>query len=320
MEKAIIAFTKKGRQLIQKINDAASTAGIRPAIDYSGKDISAYDFAQSASEKGMALIFVGAAGIAVRAVAGLVKDKLTDCPVIVIDDNGRFVIPLIAGHAGGANKIAVTIAKLIDAVPVITTSTDVNGAFSADVFAAENHLTIRNREGIRSVSAGALEGKSVTISIKDYPPKEKTDIIIADETDREYSLLLSPKRYVVGIGMRKGKDPDECERFIIKVLEENGLTVNDVYAVATIDIKEDEPAIRQFSNRHRIPVITFEAEILKRVQGDFTPSEFVEETTGVDNVCERAAVLAAGVGAALICKKQKGDGMTAAIAKRGSKE
>ena len=317
MNKTIIGFTDKGKQLIQKINAAAVKAGIEPAEDLSGEDIALDELARSEFEKGNALIFVGAAGIAVRAISGCVKDKLTDSPVIVIDDNGRFVIPVLSGHAGGANKIAVTLAKLIDAIPVITTSTDAGGAFSADVFAIENHLTIRNREGIKKVSARAIEGKSITISVKDYPPKEKCDIIIADETDSEYSLLLSPKRYVMGLGMKKDKDPGQCEDFVMKVLRDNNITINDIYALATIDIKENESAIKAISNRYRIPVISFEAGILERAQGDFTPSDFVKDTVGVDNVCERAAVLAAGAGATLICKKQKGDGITAAIAKRG---
>ena len=317
MKKTIIAFSENGRKLIRKLNDAAVSSGIEPAEEVSGTFGDLEELAKRQFTEGNALIFVGAAGIAVRAIAGAVKDKLTDSPVIVIDDYGQFVIPILSGHAQGANKIAVSLAKLIGAIPVITTSTDVNGQFSPDVFAVENHLTIRNRDGIKQVSAKALEGKSVTISIKDYPPKDRTDIIIADETDSEYSLLLSPKNYVVGIGMKKGKDAAEAEEFIMKVLGDNALSISDVYALATIDIKEDEPAIKAFSNKYRIPVISFEASVLERAQGDFTPSEFVKETTGVDNVCERSAILAAGRGATLICKKTKGDGITAAVARKG---
>ncbi len=255
-------------------------------------------------------------GIAARAIAPYIKDKLTDCPVIVIDDGGTFVIPLLSGHEGSANKLAAIIAELMGAIPVITTSTDVNGAFSADVFAVENRLTIQNREGIKKVSAKAIEGKPVTISIKDYPPAEPVDIILADETDREYSLLLRPKEYVVGIGMRKGKDTNETEEFVLGKLREAGIKTEDVYAIATIDIKAGEPAIRAFSTKYRIPVIGFEAALLNKAAGDFTPSEFVKETVGVDNVCERAAALAAGASGKIICKKTKGDGITLAIARR----
>ena len=263
-----------------------------------------------------ALIFVGAAGIAVRAIAGSVRDKLQDSPVIVIDDEGQFVIPILSGHAGGANKLAAVLAELIGAVPVITTATDRNEAFSADVFAGEYGLRIRNREGIRKVSAKALEGKPVTLSVKNYPPKEPVDLIIADETDREYSLLLSPKPYVLGAGLRRNADPEQAERFWLETLRNSGISVEEIYAFCTIDIKEQEPAVRVFCDKYRLPLITFEAELLEKAGGNFTASDFVRRTVGTDNVCERAAVLGAGPGAELIVKKQVGHGVTAAVAGR----
>lgn len=313
-----ICFTEKGRAVLDKLNKAAVSAGIEPVdiIGPSDTDVKIEDVVRSCFTERRALIFVGAVGIAVRLISGFVKDKLTDSPVIVIDDRGQFVIPILSGHAGGANKLAATVAELIDAIPVITTSTDVNGAFSPDVFATENHLAIRNRDGIKKVSAKAIEGKAVTISVKDYPPKEPVDIIVADETDREYTLLLSPKKYVIGIGMKKDRDSVYCEQFIISVLSKNGIDINGVYALATIDIKENEPAIKVFSNKYRIPVISFEASLLERAEGAFTSSRFVKETVGVDNVCERAAVLAAGSCSTMICQKTCGDGITLSIVKR----
>ena len=325
MIKDLICFNENGRKIARKINSAAQKAGIECANLFfcnSGSTQEGFqstgldDFARRGFSEGHALIFVGAVGIASRAIAPYVKDKLTDCPVIVIDDAGTFVIPVLSGHAGSANKLAMILAKLIEAIPVITTSTDVNGAFSADVFAAENRLTIQNREGIKKVSARAIEGKPITLSIKDYPPAEPVDIILADETDREYSLLLKPKEYVVGLGMKKGKDPKDAEEFILGKLRNAGIKTDDVYAVATLDIKAEEPAIRAFSSKYRIPVIAFEAAVLGKAAGDFTTSEFVKETVGVDNVCERAAVLAAGPSGKIICKKTKGEGITLAIAGR----
>lgn len=316
MKKTAICFSDKGRAVIEKLNGAAAAAGIDAAGIHMCPEEDLDTLVKDAFSDKTALIFTGAVGIAVRAISGFVKDKLTDSPVIVIDDNGRFVIPILSGHAGGANKLAVAVAKLLDAIPVITTATDAEGAFSPDVFATENHLTVRNRDGIKKVSAKALEGKAVTISIKDYPPKDPVDIIIADETDREYSLLLSPKKYVVGVGTRRDKDPAKAEQFILSAIAESGADISDVYAVATIDIKQNEPAIRAFSQKHRIPVIAFEASVLKRVKGEFSSSAFVEDTVGVDNVCERAAVLAAGANAKLVCRKRCGEGITVAIAQR----
>ncbi|MBQ6441380.1 MAG: cobalamin biosynthesis protein [Lachnospiraceae bacterium] len=338
MRKMAICFSRAGRELIQRLRRAEKEKGLDPVEGYdstrqddaaetktigerTGDGLLPYqgtveEWAQMAAEIHACAIFVGATGIAVRAVAGIAADKLTDIPVIVIDDQGEFVIPLLSGHAGGANRIAMTLAALLDAVPVITTATDLHGAFSVDVFAGEHRLTIRNRDGIKRVSAKALEGKPVTLSIKHFPPESPVDVIVADETDREYTLLLSPKPYVLGLGMRKGKDPGETEAFVKQCLEQHGISMEELYAIGTIDLKEREEAIRRLSRKYRIPVLSFDTALLDQAEGEFTASSFVKETVGVDNVCERAASLAAGPQAVRVIGKTKGDGVTLAVYRR----
>jgi len=329
MKKLAICFTLRGAGVIRRINEECGKRGVRPVEAFFLSDAGdcpegfirvsepLRDWTEKNFLPGNALIFVGAVGIAVRAIAGSVSDKLTDCPVLVTDDRGTFVIPILSGHAGGANKLSAVLSRMLGAIPVITTSTDVNGAFSADTFAVENNLLIRNREGIKKVSLKALEGKKITLSIKDYPPKERADCIIADETDAEYSLLLSPKRFTVGLGMKRNKDPEAVEEFFLRTLEETGIGTGDVYALCTIDIKEDEPGIINLRDRYRLPLLSFEGSLLKKLEGDFSHSDFVEETLGVDNVCERAAIAGAGVGAELVLEKKCFEGMTIAVARRG---
>ncbi|MBR4758583.1 MAG: cobalamin biosynthesis protein [Lachnospiraceae bacterium] len=328
MRKLAVCFTNNGARIIEKLNRACEKTGVRSAeAFYCGTasdlpegfvrvETPVGEWAGCVFLPGNALIFVGALGIAVRAISPCVQDKLTDCPVVVIDDNGQFVIPVLSGHAGGGNKLAVMLAELLGAVPVITTSTDVNDAFSVDVFAAENRLSIRNREGIKRISVKALEEKKITLSVKDYPPKEPVDVVVADETDAEFTLLLTPKKYTVGMGMKRGKDAGAVEAYFCETLEKAGILISDIYAICTIDVKEDEPALKALRDRYRIPVLAFDAALLNKAQGDFEASDFVIQTVGVDNVCERAAVMGAGNCAELIQKKQSRDGMTIAIAKR----
>ncbi|MCR5670461.1 MAG: cobalamin biosynthesis protein, partial [Butyrivibrio sp.] len=268
MKKTGICFSKRGIGIIEKINNECSAKGAEPVEGYiSSSEISdipdGFQRAESVFEwtkemfiPGNVLIFVGATGIAVRALSGLPKDKLSDCPVIVIDEGGNFVIPLLSGHAGGANKIAATLSGILGATAVITTATDVIETFSADSFAVENNLTIENKAGIKQVSVKALEEKKVTLSIKNYPPKEKIDLLVSDEADCEYRLWLKPKPYVIGIGMKKGKDSSEAEKFLLEVLEKEKIDVKDIYALATIDIKEDEEALIYLRDKYRIPLIS----------------------------------------------------------------
>ncbi|MBR6389832.1 MAG: cobalamin biosynthesis protein [Lachnospiraceae bacterium] len=335
MNKAAICFTDKGADIIRRINEAAKVSGVcedpsekAPYVTpYFGKkdsevpdgftalEVPLHDWCEERFAADDCIVFVGAVGIAVRAISDCVSDKLNDPPVIVIDDGGTYVIPILSGHAGGGTKISCVLASFLDAQPVITTSTDINDAFSADVFAVENKLSIDNRSGIKQVNAKAIEGKPVTLSIKDYPPDKPVDIIVADETDCEYSLLLKPKKYVLGLGMKKGTELRAIEEFVSSILAREHIETEDIYAVCTIDIKENEPGLKSFCSKYRLPLITFEATLLNKAPGTYDSSDFVREMTGTDNVCERAAMLGSENGQ-IIVHKTKGEGLTCAVALR----
>ena len=286
-------------------------------------------------EQKNALIFIGACGIAVRAIAPNIVSKLEDSPVIVMDEMGHYVIPVLSGHFGGANALAVLIAEKSGAPPVITTATDVNHKFAVDVFAKANDLFIENKEGIAKVSSKVLRGEMIKIAIEEghwaeknkvpkaislvtYPPEEVVDVVITSENKVfDAALTLRPKEYVIGAGCRKGKNYSELEQFITETLAKAGITVHQVYALASIDVKAKEAAMIQWSQVHKAPFITYSKEQLEEVEGDFMESEFVKKTVGVGNVCERAALKAAGLNGKLIFEKYAEDGMTLAIAKRG---
>ncbi|EAR62318.1 cobalt-precorrin 5A hydrolase [Neptuniibacter caesariensis] len=73
-------------------------------------------------KNGDRLIFICATGIVMRTLAPVLQDKYQDPPVLVIDEQGKFVIPLLSGHEGGANNWALEVSRLLDAQPVITTA------------------------------------------------------------------------------------------------------------------------------------------------------------------------------------------------------
>ncbi|MCQ2501937.1 MAG: cobalamin biosynthesis protein, partial [Lachnospiraceae bacterium] len=101
------------------------------------------------------------------------------------------------------------------------------------------------------------------------------------------------------------------EELVDRVLKENHIHPEALSAVATIDLKKDEKGLLEFCRRRNLPFTVYTAEELKAVEGDFSASGFVSSITGVDNVCERAAVKKGG--GKLIIKKTKGDSSTCAV-------
>jgi cobalt-precorrin 5A hydrolase len=273
-------------------------------------------------------IFIGACGIAVRGVAPFVKDKYTDPAVVTVDELGNYVIPLLSGHVGGGNELAHEVALITGGIPIISTATDLNHVFAVDVFAKRNELLITDRILAKEISVELLEGKQITlssdlplegklpngISYKDKNENKKIDITIFDKEDRDSNTLrLIPKIVCLGIGCRKGTDACKLEEFVLEELHKLNISIESVVRIVSIDIKKEEFAIKQLSEKHNWDFITYSEEELNKVQGDFKESDFVRSITGVGNVCERAAVLGSSNGQ-LILQKTVREGMTLAVA------
>lgn len=348
MNLSIISFTQNGISLSKNIanvmeqikcslytkcsTDYISDNNNENIIKYVEQSI--YEWTGKQFEEKNAILFIGATGIAVRAIAPHINDKLTDSPVLVMDEMGKYIIPVLSGHVGGANEIALNIATLTGAKPVITTATDINGLFAIDIFAKKNQLFITNKDGIAKVSSKILSEKSISISIEndhldsddyvpsfiniiDYPPQEKTDVVITSEDNKfDTSLLLKPMEYVIGFGCKKGKEYYKIDQYINESLEQAGISLNSISGISSIDVKKDEPGLIKWSTKTRIPFTTYSAEELESVGGTFNSSEFVKANVGVDNVCERAALKLCGADGKLIYEKHAKDGMTIAIAKK----
>jgi cobalt-precorrin 5A hydrolase len=129
-------------------------------------------------------------------------------------------------------------------------------------------------------------------------------------------LLLAPRIVTLGIGCRRGTTKEQLEQSFTRFCDERGLLPQAVAAAASLDLKQDEAGLLAFCAAHDWPLLTWTAEELACTAGEFTASDFVASRVGVDNVCERAAVLAAGEGGTLLARKDAGNGVTLALAQR----
>ena len=281
-----------------------------------------------------AIIFVGACGIAVRSIAPYVASKKSDPAVLVIDECGKFVISLLSGHLGGANELTLEVAELLGAVPVVTTATDLHHRFAVDVFAKKNCCGSQNMKAAKAVSAALLAGEPVGF-YSEFPwtgklpegleePSEDTldkpEIGIAvtiHPTCKPFTstVQIIPRVVTLGMGCRRNKEADVIEKEASVCLADADIYSQAVEKLTSISIKKDEVGLQKLAEDWRIPFITFEEEELSHAEGEFTPSEFVKKITGVNNVCERSAVLGAEQGR-LIKNKTGRNGVTTALALR----
>ena len=391
MQVRIISFTDRGQQLAESLADRLCGTATR-----CGRDCSLSEWVRDAFDSADALIYVGAVGICVRTIAPYIKSKTRDPAVVVIDETGRYVIPVLSGHLGGANDLARRIARLTGAEPVITTATDLAHAFSVDAWARIQGCVVENPGRIKYVSSKILSGDDIVI-VSDFPisgevPEhvivrvfrdaesrnacirgrnccpgmygsiEELDEITAcekedsdaasgkaddsvlhegiDEHDERSAceaedadaaltichrdtvnvqiLRIVPRIVCAGVGCRRGIPARNIENAIRTAFEEACISENALCGVFSIDIKANEEGLREFCESRRLPFVTFSAEDLMSVTGTFTQSAFVKEITGVDNVCERSAVLGAGSDCedSLIFRKHVYDGVTVALAVR----
>ena len=270
-----------------------------------------------------ALLFIGSVGIAVRAIAPHVVSKTSDPAVVVMDELGTYAIPVLSGHLGGANALAVQLSQACGAVAVVTTATDIHGLFAVDDWARRQGLRVANPERIKWISARLLSGE--TIRFKSLYPisgpvpaqlesaHETYDILISHRSrGRDTALRLVPPVVTLGVGCRKNISREAVEAAIDNALRRAGCHPFAVNALATIDLKAHEGALVAYCRDKGIPLVTYSAEALSQVSGAFSSSAFVQKTTGVDNVCERAAVLHSG--GRLLRPKEAMDGVTVALA------
>ncbi|OGR25202.1 MAG: hypothetical protein A2277_19590 [Desulfobacterales bacterium RIFOXYA12_FULL_46_15] len=276
-------------------------------------------------------IFIFSTGIAVRLIAPLLKSKIMDPAIVVVDENGNHAISLISGHIGGANALAKKIADMIQASPVITTATDTNDLPAIDLIAKEKRLFIETPQNIKRINMAFLIGKSIDL----YDPfgfveTELKDFLLSKTPDdregfekifcsyeigpvsRE-TMILRPPLLSVGIGCNRGTGVKAIYDFLTHVFKENGLSIRSIDRLSTIDLKKNEGGLLSLAKKMKLPMEFHTREKLNSIKSIETPSEMVEKHVGVKSVSEASAVLSAGNGKLIVTKKKNKD-VTIAVA------
>jgi cobalt-precorrin 5A hydrolase / precorrin-3B C17-methyltransferase len=266
---------------------------------------------------GVPVIGVCASGILIRAVAPLLADKTTEPPVLSVSDDGSVVIPLLGGHRG-ANRLARDIAAALGATAAVTTAGDV--AIGVALDEPPPGYRLQNPGDAKPVMARLLSGAAPRIigeNIFDLESDDEgpVDLVVtsAPLPGDATRLVYHPQAYVLGVGCARNADPAELEALVTDTLATHEIAPGAIAAIATIDLKADEPAVNVLARKLGVPLRLFTAEELEAQTPKLAnPSDIVFAEVGCHGVSE-AAALAAAPGSALAIEKRKSANATCAL-------
>ena len=321
---SIIPISDSSRVLAERILASYPDAKILPFGSFS-KEV----FHESSS-----LVFIGAMGICVRSIAPFAEDKHTDPAVVCIDSTGKYVIPVLSGHIGGANDLSKELANLLGAEAIITTQSDNTNLWPLDTLGKKYDWTLIVKDSNAAIST-FVNGKptALLLDIRDKGTDylERTvpshvSIFYSFEAipqqDYELLMIVSPQQYDtsiptityipkvlhLGMGCRKDMqgDPTVVYEHIKDVLRDKRLYPEALADVNTIDLKKCEPVLTLLAyGVMECPFHTYTSEELKEIPVP-NPSEKVLEVTESPSVSEASAIYAAH-GGPLLVEKQKAD-------------
>ena len=243
------------------------------------------------------VLCIMALGIVVRMIAPYIEHKSKDPAVVVMDEVGHHVISLLSGHLGGANEWTQSISLAIDADPVITTATDVNGLPAPDVLARHEHLLVDDFQTLINVNSAIVGGEQVDYYIDASLPNaehleqaakahigehgmvhivsleelasipcknESTEegssrVVITDKVIAEYGhqLILRPRTYTMGIGCRRDTPKELIVDAIQQSLAAHKLSPKSLVTAASVIVKQDEVGLLEAMQIMGWPIVFY---------------------------------------------------------------
>jgi len=324
--KRIKAILPEAKLYVMKgLHEAAEGAAV---IDRPLKELVKEDFFNNDL-----LIFIMAAGIAVRLIAPHLQHKVKDPAVLVMDEEGQNIISLLSGHVGGANLWAKRLGQELGARPIITTASDLKGLMAVDMLALENQCNIIDWEKAKRITAYIVDGGYVGLFTEGIEPVEAPPNYIRVHNFEElrgysYGLFISnrelgcleekiiqlyPRNLAIGIGCRAGTDKSDILREIYRAFSLVGRSINSISKLYTIELKAKEKGLLEAAEELKVPIEIVSLERIKAVEGQFQGSTFVAETVGVKAVSGPCAYIGSEGGTMLI-EKHRNNGVTVSIA------
>lgn len=325
MNISILSVTEQGKLISDKLYDLLiDDSTILSVNQYHKNVIKTVDEIFNNTD---CIIGIMASGIMIRSIASHVDSKLSDPAILLIDDNANFVISLLSGHFGGANDLTLKIASLLNAQPVITTSTDVNNKIGIDSIAKRFYCNLENPKNIKYINKALVNSIKVDLHL----PKS-LDYILTDETYDSYNItfddtldviiakydnhevILHPKQMVMGIGARRDIASDKVKYAITQACNILKIPPSRINFFATADVKANEKGILINVEYYNKQIKIINMDDIKNFQDDScSESDFVMKQFGVKGVCEPSALIANGTNSRLIFKKTAYNGVTIAV-------
>jgi Cobalamin biosynthesis protein CbiG len=273
------------------------------------------------------IVCIMAAGIVVRVIAPLLRDKTLDPAVVVCDEKGLFAVALLSGHFGGANELARRVAVVTSGQAVLTTASDVLGRTPLDLWCRGLGLEPADK-AVFTRTMGSLVDRGMLTVWSRYPlPELPLDLCLHDDqstadlivdsraVSSERAAVLYPKALVVGIGCNRGTSAAAIAAAVESTCSVHGLAPKAVARLASIDLKQDEAGLLAYARSCGLTIDFFGKDALNRVEG-IVASATVQRVTGAKAVAEPAALLGAGPGGVLLAAKMKWTDVTVAVAEK----
>lgn len=283
-----------------------------------------------------AIIWFTATGIVVRKIAPLIQSKIIDPAILVVNLDGTQIIPLLSGHIGKANELALSMASINNKLtPFITTATDTLEVFAFDLYTQKKGYEIINIDKLSIISNKMINRETITvvtypeiiqdlldegldptnITFIEYPGFNKNlklientvfitpyDLLASDKQPTN-SLYIKVKPITIGTGLNKNTPVEEFYNNLNDFIQKNLLNINDIETIASFEAKKYEESLIINANKLNKKLVFFDKETINNLKTDFTPSE-AQKHFNLKGVAEPTAILGSTYGK-LFIKKQK---------------